>query len=240
MGRINVGAKTWIAKHPHIYERTRREMRNAYPSLRPIERDGRLIYKGPFEVRDSADTGVTLEPFQLEIELPDHFPDDFPIVRETAGRVPNSPDRHTFKNGTACVGTPPDLWFHYADGFSLVTFLGEEVSDWCIFQICKENGVRYPYGERSHGTGGLLESLCEKFQTRNPGVVVNYLDILSKRELRGHWKCPCDSGKKLRECHIAQMRDIKLRISTRRARSVAKLLAIHLSEGSWHAPLAVT
>jgi hypothetical protein len=199
-------------------------MRSAYPELTPILSANTLFFQGLFEVKDEHSTSAPFKPFELEIELPNNFPAAFPVVRETAGRVPRTIHRHVFTDGTACVGTLVDLWQRYENSCHLVTFIGNEVRDWCVYQLCRENKVPYPHGERMHGVLGIFQSLYDLFGTKQPSVVFAYLNVLRRQHISGHQQCPCGSGKRLRDCHGPKFQELHRYITPRRAEELLNQL----------------
>jgi hypothetical protein len=70
----------------------------------------------------------------------------------------------------------------------------------------------WPFGERSHGREGLVETYAELLCLDDPGTVPAYLDCLRKKELKGHFDCPCGSNKRLRDCHRDQLQELRKRI----------------------------
>lgn len=81
-----------------------------------------------------------------------------------------------------------------------------------IAQSLVEAGESWPFGQRSHNAQGILECYAELIGTTDLQIAFQYLEILSKKDIKGHWFCPCGSRRKLRNCHSAVIRDLKQRI----------------------------
>lgn len=59
----------------------------------------------------------------------------------------------------------------------------------------------FPFGERSHGIEGVLQSFGDVFQETDNIKVCKILKFIYSDRYRGHLPCPCGSGKKMRACH---------------------------------------
>ena len=72
---------------------------------------------------------------------------------------------------------------------------------------------------RSHGVTRSIfaPAFTELLKTSDLRVITTYLDYLGAKKLKGHWACPCRSGKKLRDCHFWQIKDLREKISRKHA-----------------------
>ena len=83
-----------------------------------------------------------------------------------------------------------------------------------------------PFGQWAHGAKGIFQFYRELLKTSDLRVMTTYLDYLAAKKVKGHWPCPCRSGKKLRDCHFDQIKELRDNISRRDAeRSLATLKA---------------
>jgi hypothetical protein len=79
-----------------------------------------------------------------------------------------------------------------------------------IGQALVERGEPWPFGEWRHGLNGMRDYYTEVFGTDDLSKARRYLDCLAAKRVRGHWDCPCRSGKRLRHCHmnlVSELRD---------------------------------
>jgi hypothetical protein len=77
------------------------------------------------------------------------------------------------------------------------------------FFFLKENNGDKPWGELSHGGKGIVEHYEEYFDVSGKEKVKGLLDYLAEhKEIKGHPKCPCGSGKKIRDCHLNELREL--------------------------------
>lgn len=213
---------TWRKRYPSLYQRTVAEMDDAFPLLKPCVKDDKLIFRGKFQLTDQL--GV-LDSFDIEVELPDDFPDAYPVVRELMGRLPRNIHRHVYDDGGCCLGTEIDFWMNFPMGYTLVEFMNGPVRHFFLGQACVEAGKPWPAGERAHGQKGLMQSLAELIQTQSRQVIFAYLALLSHDQLGHHHTCPCGSDKKIRQCHDGQIRHLKRVLTPKRALQVLIWLA---------------
>jgi hypothetical protein len=76
-----------------------------------------------------------------------------------------------------------------------------------------EEGEPWPFGQWAHGARGVFQYYRELLTTSDLRVITTYLEYLTAKKVRGHWACPCGSGKKLRDCHFFQVKDLREKIS---------------------------
>ena len=87
-----------------------------------------------------------------------------------------------------------------------------------------EEGEPWPYGQWAHGAKGVFQYYRELLETSDLRVITTYLDYLASKKVKGHWDCPCKSGKKLRDCHFGQIKDLRDKISRKDAEKSLKML----------------
>lgn len=201
-------------------------MEAAFPHLHFHVVDDVVFLRGSFPVIYE---GRELDRFSIEIELAKNHPDSLPIVRETAGRIPRTIDRHVnAADGTACVLLPDEHWRLWPKGSSLLAYLIGPLRNYFLGQIAVEMGQPWPFGEWHHGADGILQYYAELLKTDNVRVIADFLGCLCARKTKGHWPCPCGSGKRLRDCHRYVVRDLREKIPRRIAKESLERLRTHL------------
>jgi hypothetical protein len=163
---------------------------------------------GTFPVRYETEE---LDRYQIEIEFPTDYPDQLPIVRETAGRIPWEPDRHN-SNGIACVLLPEDRWWSFPPDKPFSYYLTVPLHNYFLGQSLVEAGEIWPFSEHRHGFEGVIDFYKEHFGTDNPKTVLLLLKLVASGRFKGHWQCPCYSGKLLRHCHWQGLLDVANRM----------------------------
>lgn len=185
------------------------------PKLRALAADQKIHIEGVYLVFEkdviSAPDGPLAE-FDIRMELPDLYPRREPKVFEVGGRIPREPERHINPDGDCCV-TVWENWLVTANDHSLGSFLRGPLNEYFLGQLWFEKTGRWPFGERAHGTPGLEEAYADALGIANKREdLLYYLRLLSQDWPKGHWWCPCKSGKLLRYCHHQRLLDIHRRI----------------------------
>jgi SEC-C motif len=199
----------WNLRSPQEFDEQRREVEEAYPHLHFfVDADGVQI-RGAFPL---VHEGNVLDRYSIEVKIPDNYPIDMPIVKEVSGRIAWSMNDHINGDGSICLFVSDERWRHFPPGARLIDFLNGPVRNFFLGLSLRRLGAEWPFGERSHGADGILESYYELLDTTETQVVRAYLHYLSKKVIKGHWSCPCGSGKKLRNCHISVFEDVRKKI----------------------------
>jgi hypothetical protein len=211
-----VGGKPWYRRDPERLEHVREVAERLQPELDLVVEDGTVYLRGTFLVYHD---GRVWDRYEVEIEFPHDYDRQLAAVREVGGRIPHEAKFHTYRSGKACLFLEDEFWWEHPDGVSFETFLGEIVASYFLsqthFREFEEEG--WLFGDRDHNERGVIDFYAEKFGTDDEAAILRYLDYL-QRGAKGHWKCPCGSGKKLRKCHGPAFRKAQDRISPEVAR----------------------
>jgi len=140
--------------------------------------------------------------YQIEIKAVADFPNRFPEVYETGGRIPRNVDWHIFEQtGNCCIASPPEEIIICNNGITLLSFIDNQVKNYFYSQIFRnQNG--YYLKERSHGSKGWIEFFEETFMTNNIfNIEFGLNQIIEGKKIDRVSMCFCGSGKKYRKCH---------------------------------------
>lgn len=213
--------KPWHRSDPEFFQKEKQEVENTYPDLHFRHVGELVIVAGNFPVIAE---GRVQDHYSIEMALARDHPQSLPAVRETAGRIPRTPERHINPDGTACVMLPDERWKSWPLGAPLVDFLNGPLRNYFICQSLVESGDPWPMEQLGHGAIGILKSYEELLGTGDVAVIRSYLWCLSAPRLKGHWPCPCGSGKRLRDCHLQGILELRTKVSpTDAARSLSYL-----------------
>lgn len=125
------------------------------PELSVTATENMIILDGPFVV--SGPNGP-FDSFQVKVGIARNFPWQEPIVLETGGRIPKTVDRHVFpKDGNCCLGVWEE-WILTTPEHTFEAFITGIMHDYFVSQTYFELKGEWPFGERSHGNEGILES----------------------------------------------------------------------------------
>ena len=215
-------SRPWQKAGPVLFEKLKAEVGQAYPNLHFYQERGVVFVRGSFPIVHEE---TLLDRFLIETQFPDDYPESLPIVRETGGRIPRTVDFHMSKSGEACLFLPDERWWVFPPGSTFLDFLNGPVRNFFLGQALIQTGQSWPFGQWAHGANGILEFYGGLLDTNNPETIGRYLECLSKPTLKGHWDCPCGSGKRLRHCHLNQVLDLRSKIPPHIARKTREQLA---------------
>lgn len=202
--------RPWHKEKPELLERMKEAVRREYPALFFYPEDEGVFVRGDYPI---VDEGKVLDQFSIEIELPRYDPDELPLLREVGGRIPRTSDNHiNVPLGDICLFVPDERWRIYPRGSTLLDFLNVPVRNYFIGYCLVEMGEPWPFGQRSHGADGIFEYYSELLGTDDKRIVIHFLECLGKPTLKGHWECPCGSGKRIRNCHQTTLNDLRAKI----------------------------
>jgi len=86
-------------------------------------------------------------------------------------------------------------------------------TNYFICQGVVENGHPWPMEQLGHGADGIRMFYSELLGTGDDAVICGYLVCLAADRVKGHWSCPCGSGRRLRDCHFASVLELRNNIS---------------------------
>lgn len=214
--------RSWHERNPGLFRAAQKEIPAKYPDLR-VTLEGDVVHiRGSYPVMDEVEV---LDRFQIEISVPPDFPDSTPVLREIGGRIPWNSDRHVNRDAGEACPIVPEEWLMWPERESILAFLEGPVRNFFLGQVLVEAGCRWPFGERTHGVPGLFEAYGEIVGASDREAILRYLDCLSKEIMKGHWDCPCGSGKRLRNCHRDDLKALHEKTSPLVARSALERLA---------------
>ncbi len=176
-----------------------------YPALHLMQRSGEEMNLIGSIVID--DDGVELDRFSVRIDLLPLAKGKLPSVYETAGRIPRTMDRHmTGTDGLACVCLELDYLLAHPGRFDLGDFIEGPVRSFFLGQALVERGESWPFGEWNHGHKGTADWWREFLRSQPRDRLFAFFKLLAGPQIKGHWRCPCGSGRRLRDCHLSFVR----------------------------------
>ncbi len=149
--------------------------------------------------------GTTItDQFQIAIEVPRVFPREIPVVFETGGRIPRSPEFHVNADGSLCLGSPVRLLTIAATHPTLLGFVDQALVSF-LFSVSKSlnTGRHFPFGELSHGTQGALADYRDLIGLKTAKQAKLAIRALSHRKrIANKHPCPCGCGMRLGRCGL--------------------------------------
>lgn len=181
------------------------------PLLTKTEIDGGLKFDGKYKICNQFENEIFEDYFFLEIYVPTSFPEDIPTVKTTDGKIrANNYKGHVYANGQFCLEVNTAIAAFLQEHPSLLAFLTKYLDPYlCGFLFYRKHKY-FPFGEHKHGVPGMLDYYCELFETTNIKVAYSLLACLFRENLKGHFQCPCQSGKRYRDCHRDKINELKV------------------------------
>ena len=224
-GSAEAAEKPWYVARPDLVSDVHAELAK-YPSLHLFLSNANAEVRGTFPVRDEA--GRTLDEYAVAIELPRRYPNALPIVRETAGRIPWTLDRHVLPTcGTCCVLLPDARWEEFPMCAPFSEYLAGPLHNFFLGQSIVESGGEWPFGEWAHGVAAKRDYYSALFETENGATVRLFLEVLGWPNPKGRARCPCGSGRRLSKCCRAKVDDLRTKIQPVTARRAFSALGFH-------------
>lgn len=137
--------------------------------------------------------------YDIKIVLHRNFPKILPIVSVPSKKTINF---HTYDDTTLCLGATNELKERLRENPSLLYLIEKIIIPFLYKASYTKKYSITPGGDLSHGDQGLAEYYSEKLNLNDKKLVLQFTRLLKNGKLKGHWTCPCGSGKKIRNCHV--------------------------------------
>lgn len=164
--------------------------------------DGAEIY-GTIAFRRRISGNWISDRYQVNIRVPVGYPNEFPETLDTGGRIPA--DFHINPGNLLCLEVPIRIELEFRDNPTLIYYIDNFVIDYLTTYTYMRRFGKLPFGERAHGSKGKMQFYEELFQIKKWDIILDYLKMLANLQYRGHRRCYCGSGKRLRNCHREKM-----------------------------------
>lgn len=199
-----------------FYSEVQQAVAKHQPELTVSRADRFISLAGLFVVSGPAGP---FDAYKIKVIISGGFPNDEPMVFEEGGRIKRIANLHVFpKHGNCCLGVWEE-WLLTTPEQNFECFLTGPLHDYFVSQTYFSVHEEWPYGQRAHGTVGVLEAYGDLLGIPpNEKTIIDYLRLLSRQKIKGHALCPCGSGKRLRQCHSEDLHRLSQVVPT----SIAK------------------
>ena len=145
---------------------------------------------------------LTIDSYSIKIVSSENYPNHFPYVFETGGRIPLNIDWHVYpSDGHCCICSVPDEILICRSGINLHSFIEKQVKPYFFNQKHREL-FGYFLKERSHGNEGNVQFFIDTLKTKDLTAIVEYLNFIKQQNEPNRVSlCFCGSGIKYRKCH---------------------------------------
>lgn len=159
------------------------------------------------EIELLTESGKFIDIFSVEIIIEKCFPNCFPKVLETGGKIPREVKRHVMpKTNYLCLVVWIEELLICKNGITLVWFMDKVLMPRLCEEFRVNNGEKYQK-EYSHGfIEGTWEYMMKKMEIQEPSIALKFLEALAnKKRPKGNSICFCGSGKYYHVCHKKQI-----------------------------------
>ena len=185
------------------------ELQAVHGGLTEIEeREDETAVAGALSFEASYDGLATVaDTFEIELLIPKRYPDRLPWVRETGAKIAGD-YAHVYADGGLCLAVPVEERRVFARHPSLLGFVNELVIPYLYGYCHWRRHDEHPFGEQMHGGEGIAQYYIETLGLKNDIAALAMVAWLFEHGYRGHHACPCGSGKIVRKCHGAGLREL--------------------------------
>jgi hypothetical protein len=174
----------------------------AYPYLNKATIEGKEILKGIMPIVDN--DGQHWEDYEIEIHPTENFPNEFPMLFESSGKIPKIADWHIYEDSlSCCVKVKPEEIIRCKNGITIIEFIREEVIPYLFNQTHRRMEGFYVNGEYSHGLMGIYEYYSQILKTGDDiKKTIGLMKYIADNEKPHRTSlCFCNRGIKFRHCH---------------------------------------
>lgn len=154
------------------------------------------------------DSVPLFDDYVIRIEIPADYPLHLPIVFEESKAIPPQYE-HYYADNSLCLGVTYELMDKLAINNNSFRYFFDEYIIGYFYSVSYYNKYGcFPFGERAHGTKGIIAYYYEKFKVTTTQQIIYILGAVYNENYRGHLDCPCGSHIKGRRCHGTQILEL--------------------------------
>lgn len=186
-----------------IIEEQVQEILKRFPELKLSKIENDILVSGKININCEYLNEHIIDEYEVMIIINNNYPEKLPVIREINKRIPLRYG-HVYRDGELCLATDDEIKLTLGENFTLSQWIDNFVIPYLFgYSYFEKYGVM-PFGERSHGTTGIIEFYKDFFNVDNEDKAVNFLKFIrsfKSYKYKGHYRCPCGSGKRVRDCH---------------------------------------
>lgn len=180
------------------------DFQKVYPNIKLVnEFETEIRLAGSFTMHKEYGNFQVFDDYAIEIVIP-IASSQLPYVVDVGKKI-NPEYHHYYTNGKLCLETDIKIITDFVSGFDLLRWMNDYVESYYFSYEYYMRYGEFPYGERSHGLDGVLESYQELLDAKHAQETYDIMQYIVYNRYRGHFICPCKSGEKLRKCHGEKM-----------------------------------
>lgn len=157
------------------------------------------ILKGRYQFNTEFRGILFQDSFILEFNFPPDYPERLPLVKEVDYKIPKT--FHRLKHEYLCLCTFSEQWLIFSKEPTLDNYIRNLLNPYLLSWLWFVRFNEMPWGERRHGSIGLVESYQDLLKTKS---IQQTIFLMKKAIMDGvgrQDKCPCGSGLSFKKCH---------------------------------------
>lgn len=197
-----------------LFDEQIKEIEKEYPGLNYRKIDSILVLEGKIEFDLTCKTtGKNLsDSYLIRMSFPPDYPNAHPMVEEIGGKIPSNFHR----NGKyLCLDVPSKVHMIFKENPTIKHFIQALLEPYLYSHTYWQKFNRkMPFGQWSHYGDGIFEHYLEYFNIEDRATVINFLELLVKKDYKQSMPCPCGSKKKIKKCHGKKLLNIYNNVPT--------------------------
>lgn len=193
-------------KSLNIIDKERKEIIKLFPELHIlINTDIKLLGQINFTAQMPQYLELS-DSYLLRIEIPK----DIRFVPKVYGIDGKIQGFHTnvYPYSNLCLGATSEIEVLINKNPSIIYFIHNILIPFLYRVSYNKKYDITPGGDIAHRNEGLQEHYLKNYNESNIALVDNFFSIAKNKKIKGHYMCPCKSGKKIRDCHKDLMHSI--------------------------------
>lgn len=183
-------------------------LQKEYPKLHMNLLDNKYMIEGEVRIYAINEKIELMDDFHIIIEVPLDFPRVLPTIKETSNKIPKSFE-HVNIDKTLCLGIDTEIKIKFMKKPTLLYWFQNFVVSYFYSVMYYNKYRKVPYGERKHGTLGIIQFYSEFLKLYNKKDIYAVLNAIKHNNINESSKCPCGSYKKIRKCHLNEINILK-------------------------------
>lgn len=184
------------------------ELNKEYPHLHMEFLNDKYMIEGNVRIYATNDDVPLIDDFTIAMEVPLGFPNELPTIKETSNKISKSFE-HVNIDKSLCLGIETEIKIQFMKNPTLLNWFQTFVVNFFYSVMYYNKYGRVPYGERLHGTKGIIQFYIEFLNVDSIKKIYDILNAIEIGNLNDYCKCPCGSFKKIRKCHLNQINLLK-------------------------------
>lgn len=193
----------WWLRDKTQFESFQQELLS-FPSLKYKIDNNQIIVEGNWFVYGDE---FLIAEYQIQIVIPENYPNDVPKVYEVGNLIVRVPDNHINYDGSVCLFAPPQRWEKWPLNSGIDILINGPIKEYFFSQAYFAKTGEWPFGEWAHGDDGTLQYYFERLKINSLSQLKEFHKLSKYSIPSRQWKCPCGS-KRYKTCHWIQMKTL--------------------------------